>query len=121
MCRACVLASGWSAGRQLWARAALARVLLAQGRTDEAAELDLRPQDPPSELPDPRDGSDEALDEVVVASIHATAVRTLLAAGSVFDAGQRARWLAGIAKESKNPVAHVVTENCTFAGTGRHR
>jgi DNA-binding NtrC family response regulator/tetratricopeptide (TPR) repeat protein len=81
-CRAVLLTGQLSPGRQAWATAMLARVLLWQGRSDEAGSC----------LPP---GLDETadIDAVTAATVEATAVRVLLAAGEIFAAGQRARSL----------------------------
>jgi len=94
ICRAVLLTRQLSAGRQAWANAMLVRILLWQGRVDEA-------QSCVPAIPD--DGTD--LDAVTAATIEATAVRVLLAGGEIFQAGQRARRLLGSAGVDQGPDA----------------
>ncbi len=104
ICRAVILAAGALPDRQAWARAVLARALLWTNRIDEGGQLDL------SIPPGPRDqacGNDGALDGLVVASVHAAAVRVALATGNVFVAGQRARMLLA---ESADPMPRVIAQ-----------
>jgi DNA-binding NtrC family response regulator/tetratricopeptide (TPR) repeat protein len=82
MCRAVLLTRQLSPARQAWAMATLARVLLWQGRSEEAA----------ASLPSvPAEAVD--IDAITAASIDAIAVRVLLVMGDVFRAGQHARQL----------------------------
>ena len=82
ICHAVLLTRQLSPDRQLWATAMLGRVLLWQGRIDEARAGILPPLD-----------DHNGIDTVTVATIEATAVRVLVAAGDIFAAGQRARLL----------------------------
>jgi len=82
MCRAVLLARQLPPGRQAWATAMLARVLLWQGRSDDAGSCLHLLLDDAGEI-----------DTVTAATIGAMAVRVLLAAGDIFAAGQRARLL----------------------------
>ena len=83
LCRAVLLTRPLAASHDLWARAALARVLCAQRRLDEARQLSL-PK---------RHVSVEDLDPLVAASVEATIVRLLVQTGDLFRAGLRARTL----------------------------
>ncbi len=98
ICRAVLLTGSLSPGRRAWAMAMLARVLLWQGRNDEAQACTVSV---PAETAD--------IDPITMATVEATAVRLTLSAGDVFQAGQRARALmthtAGLAAE---PGAHIV-------------
>ncbi|MBF8301634.1 MAG: Sigma-54 factor interaction protein, partial [Acidobacteria bacterium] len=105
VCRAVLLTRVLSPARQAWAHATLARVLLWQGRIEEAAG---------SHLPAPQsDGLDVArigapiVDPMTAASIDATAVRVLLATGDVFQAGQRARALVTATEKAADPLPRV--------------
>ena len=82
ICRAVLLTRQLSADRQAWATAMLGRVLLWQGRVDEARAGILPPLDDHS-----------GIDTMTAATIEATAVRVLVATGDTFAAGQRARLL----------------------------
>jgi len=86
-----------SPARQAWAHATLARVLLWQGRAEEAAASHVPPQ--------PREVLD--LDPVLAASIEGIAVRVLLATGDVFQAGQRARALVTATEQAADPLPRV--------------
>ncbi|MBI2829387.1 MAG: sigma 54-interacting transcriptional regulator [Acidobacteria bacterium] len=97
VCRAVLLTRALSPVRQAWAHAILIRILLWQGRSEEAAA---------SPLPPPQ-GAGFDLDPVVAASIDATAVRVLLAAGDVFQAGQRARALVTWSEKAADPLPRV--------------
>jgi len=92
LCRAAVV-TGVSTADRARADATLARILLWQGRVDEAAALDV-----------------SMVDEQDDASpfVEATAVRVFLARGMVFQAGHRARALLTIAGRSKAPLAQVL-------------
>jgi DNA-binding NtrC family response regulator len=78
ICRALIAAGALDGGRLAWARAALARVLMWQGRLPEARDLDLT-------LP-----ADHDLDEVTMLFVRATEVRVLVASARLFEAGVRA-------------------------------
>ena len=97
VCRTVLLASALTPGRQAWAHATLARILLWQGRMEEAAACFPSLQ---------HDGLD--IDPVVVAAIEATAVRVLLATGEAFRAGQRARTLLSMTDKTPDTLARVV-------------
>jgi len=94
ICRAVLLTRQLSAGRQAWANAMLMRILLWQGRVDEAQSC----------VPAIPDGATD-LDALTAATIEATGVRVLLAGGDIFQAGQRARRLLGSAGADKGPAA----------------
>ena len=96
--RAVLMASTQAPTRQAWAHAVLARVLVWQGRIEEAVT---------SHLPSPQSGTG-AGDPVVAASSDATAVRTLLAAGKLFQAGLRARTLVVATEESADPLTRLI-------------
>src|SRR6185503_16038761 len=81
-----------STADRMRATATLARILLWQGRIDEAAAL---------ELPGAEDTDDS------FAFVEATAVRVLLACGSVFEAGHRARELLTTTARLESAVARV--------------
>lgn len=78
VCRAALLAGVLADAERARAEATLARILLWQGRTDDAAQRDLS-------CPDTDDGT--------TAYVAAIGVRVALAAGDVFAAGQQARAL----------------------------
>ena len=96
--RAVLMASTQAPTRQAWAHAVLARVLVWQGRIEEAVTL---------HLPSPQSGTGVG-DPVVAASSDATAVRTLLAAGKLFQAGLRARSLVVATEESADPLPRLI-------------
>ena len=96
--RAVLLASAHAPARQAWAHAVLARVLLWQGRIEEAVT---------SHLPSPQSATG-AGDPVVAASSDATAVRALLAAGNLFQAGLRARSLVVATEETRDPLPRLI-------------
>lgn len=75
------------------AEATLARVLLWQGRVEEAAARDLRLQGAPSETR---------------AFVMATDVRVRLEAADVFEAGRRARELWDLAQDAPSPLVVVL-------------
>ena len=113
ICRAVVLVAGRFAGRLAWARAVLARVLLWTNRMEEAGQLDLGvppgPKDPAYGAgEDSPYGSGGALDEIVAACVHATAVRVFLATGRAFEAGQRARELLRTADGASDPLVRLI-------------
>jgi DNA-binding NtrC family response regulator/tetratricopeptide (TPR) repeat protein len=82
MCRAVLLTRQLSPGRQAWATAMLARVLLWQERWEESVA---------SLPPVPAETAD--IDAITAASIEATAVRVRIVMGDIFQAGQHARRL----------------------------
>jgi hypothetical protein len=82
VCRAALLAGALGDSERARAEATLARILLWQGRTEEAAQRDL---------------SCEDADHETRTYVAALAVRVALAIGDVFTAGQRARELLDIA------------------------
>ena len=92
-CRAILAAGAATAVIELRARAALARILLWQGRGDEAAELNLAGAESGSPA------------EPYVLS---TWVRVLLHRGDVFEAGRRARDLVTSASAGDDPLAQVI-------------
>jgi DNA-binding NtrC family response regulator len=92
LCRAVIVTGAQSTAERIRANATLARILLWQGRVDEAAALELHgAQD-----------TDEAF-----AFIEATAVRVLIACGSLFEAGRRARELLTTTARMDSLVARV--------------
>jgi DNA-binding NtrC family response regulator len=93
LCRAALLAGGLTGGERARAEATLARILLWQGRVDEAAGRELQV---------------EAEEDEVNAFVGATAVRVQLAQGDVFRAGQRARGLLDRAEASRDPLVQVM-------------
>ena len=97
VCRAVLLTRALSPVRHAWAHATLARVLLWQGRSEEAAASHL----PPLHC--------EAFDlhPIVAASIGATTVRVLLAAGDIFQAGQSARALLTTTEKTADLLPRV--------------
>ena len=94
ICRAVLLTRQLSPGRQAWANAMLVRILLWQGRVDEAQSC----------VPAVPDGTAD-LDATTAATIEAMGVRVLLAGGEIFQAGQRARRLLGTGGADKGPDA----------------
>jgi DNA-binding NtrC family response regulator len=98
ICRAVILAAGALPDVQTWARAALARVLLWQNRTGEALEA----------VAIHVDGVPGIDDAPTRAFVLATTIRVLVAAGRLFDAGQRARALLQEVGETAEPVASVI-------------
>ena len=97
LCRAVLLTRALSPVRQAWAHATLARVLLWQGRGGEAAA---------SHLPACQHEAFD-LDPMLVTSIEGTAVRVLLAAGEVFQAGLRARALVTATEQAADTLPQV--------------
>jgi DNA-binding NtrC family response regulator len=93
LCRATIIAGVLASDDRTRAEATLARILLCQGRVDEAAARDL-------------DTASED-DEAVVFAV-ATRVRVLLARGELFQAGQRARDILSRAEASQLPLAQVM-------------
>ena len=102
ICRA-VIAIDTSPEMRARANAVLARVLLWQGRVDEAAELDLHVG---GEVP----GSSRTDDDVDEPSVYmaATRVRVLAKTGRLFDAGRTARELLTRAEASSSPIARAI-------------
>ena len=99
LCRAVLLTRALSPARQAWTHATLARVLLWQGRSGEAAASHL--------LPCQCEALD--LDPMLAASIEGTAVRVLLATGEVFQAGQRARAVVTATEKAADPLLRVAS------------
>ena len=97
LCRAVLLTRALSPARQAWAHAILARVLLWQGRVEEAAV---------SHLPQCQCGAID-FDPMLAASIEGTAVRVLLATGEVFQAGRRARAVVTATEQTADPSPRV--------------
>jgi hypothetical protein len=85
-------------GRQAWAEARFARVLLWQNRNTEAAAVVL-PQCP-------REGID--LDPTLRAVVEGTAVRVALLVGDVFLAGQRAQGLVAATAKTGDAISRMV-------------
>ena len=121
ICRAVILAAGGFTGRQAWARAALARVLLWTNRIDEAGQLDMvlppGPKDPAyGTAKDPAYEVAKAsayegamyMDDIVAACVDATAVRVFLATGRIFEAGQRARERLRTADQTSDPLVRLI-------------
>ena len=94
LCRAAIIAGGLAAADRVRAEATLARILLYQGRIEEAAARDL---DAPSD------------DDDVAVFAGATRIRVLLARGELFQAGQRARDVLSRAEASQLPLARVMS------------
>jgi DNA-binding NtrC family response regulator len=82
------------------AEAALARVLLWQGKIEEAADLRL--------------ASPRTADDIGFAYVGATAVRVLLASGQVFEAGRRARELLATVGASTDPLVRLIAMSAHF-------
>jgi DNA-binding NtrC family response regulator len=100
--RAVLLASGQAPRRQAWAHAVLSRVLVWQGRIEEAAAPYVsRPQAAPDEAAVPRDS-------VVATWSEAIAIRALLASGHLFQAGLRARTLVAATAEIREPLPRLI-------------
>ena len=95
-CRAVLLARQLTPARHAWASAMLGRVLLWQGRLEEARAC----INPPAE-------GDADQDPATAAAIEATAVRVLIAAGEIFAAGQRATALMAACGAEGDPLAQV--------------
>ncbi len=91
--RAALLCGTMTADQRALASATLARVLLWQGRAEEAGGLDLRPPDVNAES---------------YAFVSATAVRVLIEGGRLFDAGQMARALLDSTAVHDDPVGAVL-------------
>jgi DNA-binding NtrC family response regulator len=93
LCRAVLLTTTLTVGERTRAEATLARVLLWQGRTEEAADLPfIRAH----------------VADVDEPFVHATASRVLLAIGEVFEAGLRARALVDMTRSADTPFGRVV-------------
>ena len=93
LCRALMLAATLSAVQRAVVHAALARVLLAQSRDDEVADLEL---DVPA----------DAVCDARVALVHDTAVSVLIARSDLFAAGRRAR--AALASGREADLGHAI-------------
>ncbi|HEY7189895.1 MAG TPA: sigma 54-interacting transcriptional regulator [Vicinamibacterales bacterium] len=93
LCRATLVTGGLPSGERTRANATLARILLWQGRVDDAATLDV---------------SGASGDDDSRAFVEATAIRLLLACGSIFEAGGRARVLLTDTGQSGRPLARVL-------------
>ena len=93
VCRAVLLSTTLHAADRARAEAALARVLLWQGRRDEAAELPIVAT---------------ACEDASFAYIGATAVRVLLEGGRGFEAGQRARQILTAVEASTDSLTRVI-------------
>jgi DNA-binding NtrC family response regulator len=93
LCRATLLANVLGVDERARAEATLARILIWQGRLEEAASVELRCSD---------------VDHETVAFVTGTAVRVLLSSGDVFQAGQRVRELLDVAGSSTRPLARVL-------------
>ena len=91
LCRAALVAGVLAGRERARAEATLARILLWQGRVEEAATREL---------------TSEA--GAVDGFVEAVAIRVLLAQGEVFSAGQRARALLVHAESSLHPVERVM-------------
>jgi len=108
LCRAVVVTGVDSTADRIRANATLARILLWQGRVDEAAALELR-------------GAEET--DESFAFIEATAIRVLIACGSVFEAGCRARELLATTARLDSALARVqalIAHLRVLATTGDH-
>ena len=92
LCRATLVTGRLPPAERMRANATLARILLWQARVDEAAAVDLSAVD----------GGDDSR-----AFVEATAIRVLLACGSIFEAGGRARSLLIDAERSGRPLFRV--------------
>jgi DNA-binding NtrC family response regulator len=92
-CRAVLVTSPGGDQWSSFAEAALARVLLWQGRLDDALRLRIVEQD----------NGEEAGPFAC-----ATAIRVLLEAGRMFEAGQRARRLLDAAERGDDPLARII-------------
>jgi len=93
LCRAAILTNTLPAGERSRAEATLARILVWQGRIDEAAECDLAV----------RGDHEES-----ACFVGATAVRVLLARGVIFEAGQRARRVLTLFEHDSKALLRVV-------------
>ncbi|HEX5110589.1 MAG TPA: sigma 54-interacting transcriptional regulator [Vicinamibacterales bacterium] len=95
ICRAVLSVAALENGPRARAHAALARVLLWQGRVPEALELDLS-------LPQP-----DGLDACTMATVRATEIRVLLAGERLFEAGLRVERLTSEV-ETGAPIPRVI-------------
>jgi DNA-binding NtrC family response regulator/tetratricopeptide (TPR) repeat protein len=93
LCRAALVAGGLDRSERIRAEAALARVLVWQGRADDAASLEFMNQ---------------AARELAPPFVEATAVRVLLGRGQLFEAGQRARHLLTSTDSASDTLAAVI-------------
>jgi DNA-binding NtrC family response regulator len=98
LCRATLVAGSLSSGTRRWAEAMLLRVFLWQAR------FVADPSTPAALTGDER----QELGEFVSAFVDDVAVRASLAAGRVFEAGQRAGQATACADASGNPLARAV-------------
>ena len=98
LCRTVLRAPSLLPARRAWAEATLARVLLWQGRSDEAQAI--CPRSCQRELID--------LDPMLAAVVEATAVRVTLLAGDVFLAGQGAHALVTATAATADPISRIV-------------
>ena len=106
LCRAVLVAADLPAWRRTWASAVLARVLLWQGRSDDALALDL-------------EGQDEPPDVGIATYVRTVAVRARLDRGHLFDAGRLARLaLDGSAADPRAQVIAAVAHLRVIAATG---
>ena len=96
--RAVLLATPPESMRHVWAQAVLARVLLWQGRAEEAFV---------SSLPRTLEPAERA-DSIVAASVDALAVRLLAASGDLFQAGLRARVLTTSTENAIEPLPRLI-------------
>ena len=93
LCRAAIVSGALAGADRARGEAALARTLLWQGRTAEAAARNLRV---------------DADDPELVAFVDSTSIRVLIADGDLFTAGQRARQLLMCAEASRHPIVRVI-------------
>ncbi|HZM60403.1 MAG TPA: sigma 54-interacting transcriptional regulator [Vicinamibacterales bacterium] len=106
LCRATLVSGALAPRERNRALATLARILLWQGRVDEAAALELTPVTEQSR--DQTSVENDHDDEESSAFVEATAVRVLLARGAYFKAGQRARELLRWADHATHPLPRVL-------------
>jgi DNA-binding NtrC family response regulator len=92
ICRSVLVAGSVDADARARAEATLARVLVWQGRADEAARLPFVTGEPAGIDP----------------WVEATAVRVLIETGNLFAAGRRARALLGAAEMTGDPLARAI-------------
>jgi DNA-binding NtrC family response regulator/tetratricopeptide (TPR) repeat protein len=105
LCRAALTAGVLDPRERARALATLARILLWQGRVDEAAALDFMP------LPDAgrhTSAETEQDENESFAFVHATAIRVLVARGALFKAGFLARELLARAEHARRPLTRVL-------------
>jgi two-component system response regulator HydG len=100
LCRAALIAKGLSEGERARAEATLARVLLWQQRTEEARQLPMTA------------GGDAG--DLARAYVGATAVRVLLEASHVFEAGTRARETLSAAESCTDPLVRIIALTAYF-------